>query len=138
MPRYTTGKPTCNCTLNPLSRNSYARQPSYALSRRPGPSAECTFMAAPMIALEISLSSMNPLRPLRPLWLSDVLNNSGSAHAAAYAHGHDAILAVTALQVANDGRGEFRASAAERMAERDRAAVRVHFCRIDARFFDHR
>ena len=55
--------------------------------------------------------------------LCDALEDSGGAHAAAYAHRNDAIARVAALEFPQDCRGEFCAGAAERMAERYGAAV---------------
>ena len=50
---------------------------------------------------------------------------------AADAHGDDAPLAAGAVEAVEERRGELRARAAERVAERDRAAVRVEDLVVD-------
>src|SRR5216683_2338186 len=60
------------CTLMRCFSSSYIRHISYALSSNPGPTAECTFIAAPMTACPISssitfASFAYPSRPLRYL-----------------------------------------------------------------------
>ena len=64
--------------------------------------------------------------------------NSGGALAAAHAHGHHAVLRIAALHLAQDGGGELGAGAAQRMAQRDGAAVHIDFLRIEAGLLDHR
>jgi hypothetical protein len=49
----------------------------------------------------------------------------GGAHAAADAHGDDGVAAAAAAQLVEQRRGELRAGAPERVAERDGAAVDV-------------
>src|SRR5258708_39278233 len=71
-----------------------------------------------------------------PLWLK-VFENACSAHAAAHAHGDETVVGVTALEFADDGRRQLRASAAERMPERNCPPVRIDLLRIQPRFFDH-
>ena len=63
-------------------------------------------------------------RPRRPA-LGDALEEPGCAHAAADAHRDDAVLAAAAPELVEELRGELRAGAPERVAERDRAAVHV-------------
>src|SRR5260370_28144525 len=66
----------------------------------------------------------------------EALEDTGGAHAAADAHGDEAVAGVAALQFANDGCGELRASAAQRMADGHGAAIDVDARRIEARDFD--
>src|SRR6187397_92404 len=54
-------------------------------------------------------------------------------HAAAFAHGLQAVTLVVLLQRVDQRGHQLGAGAAERMAERDRAAVDVEPCRIGAR-----
>ncbi len=58
----------------------------------------------------------------------EIFENSSCALAAADAHGHHAVARVLALHFAQDGGGELRAGAAQRMPQRDRAAVDVDAC----------
>ena len=68
---------------------------------------------------------------------SDPFENSRRALAAADAHGDHAVARVAPLHFAEDGRGQFRAGAAERMAQRDGAAVDVDDFRIESGGADH-
>src|ERR1700741_2900176 len=54
---------------------------------------------------------------------SDALKYAGRAHATADAHGDHAVLRVLALQIADQRSREFRAGAAQRMAQSNRAAI---------------
>ena len=53
------------------------------------------------------------------------LKDAGSAHAAADAHGHHAVAGAPRFHLLEKCGGQFSAGAAERMAERDGAAVDV-------------
>src|SRR5260370_22274616 len=66
------------------------------------------------------------------------LEYTRGAHAAADAHRDHAIASVAALQFAQDAGGQFRAGAAERMAQSDGAAVDVHFVGIESQRLDYR
>src|SRR5580692_6940365 len=55
-----------------------------------------------------------------------VFENAGSALAAANTHSDHAVARVFAVHFAQNGGGEFRAGAAQRMSERDGAAVGIH------------
>ena len=59
------------------------------------------------------------------------LEDAGGAHAAADAHGDHAVAGVAALHFAQQRRGELGAGAAQRMAERNGAAVDVHLLGIE-------
>jgi hypothetical protein len=74
-----------------------------------------------MEATRITRTSMPNPRPSR----SEVLEDAGSAHAAADAHGDHAVAGVAALEFANDGSGQFGAGAAEGVAEGDGATVGI-------------
>ena len=63
---------------------------------------------------------------------SDSFKDAGRALASAHAHRDHAVAGVAALHFAEDSRGEFRARAAEGMAERDGAAVDVDDRGIEA------
>src|SRR5450432_3481148 len=69
---------------------------------------------------------------------SDALEDAGRALAGADAHRHHAVLEVVAAQRVDDRRRADRAGRAERMAECDRAAHRVHLRRVEADRVDHR
>lgn len=61
--------------------------------------------------------------------LRKAFEDAGGAHPAANAHGHHAVAPLvngSALQFADDGCGEFRARAAERMAQSDRSSVGIN------------
>ena len=60
------------------------------------------------------------------------------AHAGADAHRHHAVLLLAAAQAVHQRRRAHRAGRAERMAERDRAAERIDFRRVEADIADHR
>ncbi len=66
-----------------------------------------------------------------------IFENAGSALAAADAHGDHAVSRVFAMHFAQDGGGEFRAGAAQRMAERDGAAVGIHAIEIQTGLANH-
>src|SRR5213596_2213388 len=57
--------------------------------------------------------------------LRHALDDARTAHAAADAHGHEAVALLAAAKLVEDGYGQLRARATERMAERDGAAVDV-------------
>src|SRR5437868_10877859 len=59
------------------------------------------------------------------LWLPKMFQNTSSAHASTDAHGHYAVASVTAFQLADDGRRELGAGAAQRMPKRDCATIRI-------------
>src|SRR5205809_204382 len=61
-PSYLTGRSTCRLRARLRFTNSCAKQASYALSRSPGPSAECTFSAQSTITVPISFSLRVPPR----------------------------------------------------------------------------
>src|SRR6185312_9278530 len=63
--------------------------------------------------------------------------NSRGAHAAADAHRHHSVAAVAAPQFAQDAGSEFCSGAAQRVAQRDRAAVHVHLFGIETECLDH-
>src|SRR5580693_3655199 len=67
-----------------------------------------------------------------------VFKDAGRPHAAAYAHGHEAILRVTPLHFADDRRGELRSCTPQRMTQGNRTAVGIHALRIEPCFFDYR
>src|SRR3989442_13458835 len=50
------GKGFCTSTSRPLVTSSYSRHASYADSNKPGPRAECTFIAHPMTIRDSSFS----------------------------------------------------------------------------------
>jgi hypothetical protein len=56
----------------------------------------------------------------------DALKYPSRAHAAADAHGDHAVPRAFALQIADQSSREFRPGAAQRMAQCDRATVRIH------------
>src|SRR4051812_34054337 len=62
----------------------------------------------------------------------DALEEAGGSHASADAHRDDAVFAAPAAELVEDLRRELRARAAERMAQRDRAAVDVQTIFRDA------
>ena len=64
--------------------------------------------------------------------LLQVFENAGRAHAAADAHRDHAVARVAALQFAQQGGRELGAGAAQRMPQRDRAAVDVDLRRIES------
>src|SRR3989454_7049343 len=66
----------------------------------------------------------------------EALEDTGGAHAAADAHGDEAVAGVAALEFANDGCGELRAGAAQGMAEGHGAAIDVDALRVESRDFD--
>src|SRR5256885_16431660 len=53
------------------------------------------------------------------------LDDPRAAHAAPDAHGHEAVALLAATKLVEDGDGQLRARATERMTERDGAAVDV-------------
>src|SRR5882724_12059893 len=57
--------------------------------------------------------------------LRHALDDTRAAHAATDAHGHEAVALLAATKLVEDGDGQLRARATERMAERDGAAVDV-------------
>src|SRR5882762_9795649 len=73
-------------------------------------------------ATRMSRTNMPNPRPTR----SEALEDAGSAHAAADAHGDHAVLRVAALEFSDESGGEFCAGAAQGMAEGDGAAVRIY------------
>src|ERR1035437_1652187 len=66
----------------------------------------------------------------------DRLEDAGGAHASADTHGDHAVFDVPSRHLAQQGSGELRAGAAERMAERDGAAVDVDLGKIKAEHLD--
>src|SRR5580658_5945858 len=58
--------------------------------------------------------------------------------AASHTHGHHAVARFAALQFAEDGGRQFRSGAAERMAQRDRAAINVDGFGIEPSHADYR
>src|SRR5437763_7466768 len=65
------------------------------------------------------------LLPIRYSLLLQPLDNRHVGHAAAFAHGLQAVALVALLQRVEERRHQLGAGAAERMAQRDRAAVDV-------------
>src|SRR5438876_2453693 len=57
--------------------------------------------------------------------LRRALENARAAHAAADAHGHQTVALLATTKLVEDGDGQLRARASERMAQRDGAAVDV-------------
>src|SRR5712691_3618063 len=66
----------------------------------------------------------------------EAFEDTGGAHAAADAHGDEAVVAVAALQFAKDGCGELRTGAAQGMAEGHGAAIDVDARGVESRDFD--
>lgn len=70
------------------------------------------------------------------------LEDAGSAHASADAHGNDAIALLGAAEVVDEGRDLTRASAAQGVTESNRTTERVHLngtltkCAKNAQTFD--
>src|SRR3546814_6582823 len=77
-----------------------------------------------------------PLLPVADNTRSDTLDDDRRRHAAGGAHGDQAALQVTALQLVEHGADQDRASRADRMAERDRAAVDVDLVAVDLQIAD--
>src|SRR5437016_861664 len=71
-------------------------------------------------------------------FLLQILENPRCPHAPAHAHGHQPVLAIAPLQLADNTRRELGAGAAQRMSQRDRPAVGIHPRRIQLCFFDDR
>ena len=68
----------------------------------------------------------------RPVRLAGVyLEQSRRAHAAADAHRHEPSAAAALAELVHELRRELRAGRAERMTERDRAAVDVHLLFVE-------
>src|ERR1019366_8122884 len=82
------------------------------------------------VSLCLSASVVNSL-------LLQILEDACRAHAAAYAHGHHAVAAAAALQLARDGGGQLSSGASQGMSQRDRSAIRVDLRRIQSAFFDN-
>src|SRR3954469_3048674 len=70
--------------------------------------------------------------------LVQILKNSCRAHAAAHAHGHNAILALAAFQLTNDGGRQLGSGASQRMSECDCAAVRIDLAQVETKLLDYR
>src|SRR5271157_5968533 len=66
-----------------------------------------------------------------------VFENAGSALSAADAHRYHAVARVLAMHFAQNGGGEFGARAAQRMAQRNGAAIGVDAIQIQARLANH-
>src|SRR5947208_5101973 len=66
----------------------------------------------------------------------EVLENSRCSHPTAHAHGHHAVARLATLELADNAGGQLGASATQRMAESDRATVRIHAFFIQTSFFD--
>src|SRR5690348_2520137 len=69
---------------------------------------------------------------------SQTLHDHGNALTAANTEGGKAAVGTAALHFINQSRQDACAAGADRMAERDSAAVDVDALRIQAQFFDHR
>src|ERR1700677_496059 len=69
--------------------------------------------------------------------LSHSFKNSCGTHTAADAHRDHTVLSVFSLEVSREGRGEFRAGAAERVAESDRAAVWIYARCVESGLLDY-
>src|ERR1700738_5120256 len=69
--------------------------------------------------------------------LREALEDAGGTHASADAHGDHAVAGVLALEVADQGGGEFGSGAAERMAEGDCAAVGIDTRGVEAGLLDY-
>src|ERR1700754_4340118 len=65
------------------------------------------------------------------------LEDSGGAHSSANTHCHHAVLCAAARHLAEQCCGQLGPGAAERMTERNRPAVDIELCRINAKHFDH-
>src|SRR6185369_6219526 len=63
--------------------------------------------------------------------------NSCGAHATAHTHRHHSVSSVASLELAQDAGSQLRASAAERMAQRNCTAIDVDLIRIQSQRFDH-
>src|SRR4051812_3289343 len=66
------------------------------------------------------------------------LKNPRRAHPAADAHRDHAVASVAPFELAEDGRRQLRAGAAERVSESYRAAVDIDLFRVEAELFDDR
>src|SRR5574337_1435064 len=66
------------------------------------------------------------------------LEDTRRAHAGADAHGHHAVFLLPAAHAVDEGRDTDGAGGAERMAERDRTALRVHLVGIETQVLDAR
>src|SRR3954454_25042157 len=64
--------------------------------------------------------------------LSNALEDPGGAHAAADTHGHQAVAAISALELAENGSCEFGSGATQRVTERDRAPIWIYARRIES------
>src|ERR1700730_12798860 len=72
------------------------------------------------------------------MWrLREALEDAGGTHTSADAHGYHAVAGVLALEVADQGGGEFGSGAAERMAEGDCAAVGIDTRGVEAGLLDY-
>src|ERR1035437_7256422 len=67
----------------------------------------------------------------------DRLEDAGGAHASADTHGDHAVFDVPSRHLAQQGSGELRASAAQRMPARNGYAVYVDLRRVDSQQLDH-
>src|SRR6185503_5224996 len=82
----------------------------------------------------VLISFKNPCYP----WLIKSFQDPGSAHSTANTHRHHPVSPVAALQLSQNARRQLCASAAKRMAQRDRASVDVNFVGIETQRLDHR
>src|SRR6266851_7087026 len=69
---------------------------------------------------------------------SQSLKYSRGAHAAADAHRHHAVTALTSFQLAQNRSGQLRSRTTERMAQSNCAAVDVHLVRVKSKRLNHR
>src|SRR5258707_177442 len=94
---------------------------------------------APMCAKPRALPapSARPMRGLR-LRPSNPLEDRGDTLPAADAHGDQRVALLRALELVERLHRQDRAGGADRMAERDRAAVRVDLRRVEAEVLGHR
>src|SRR5437879_6415921 len=79
-----------------------------------------------------------PLRPQRPLRLSNILDDPRRTHAAANTHRYDSVLAIAPLQLTDDAGREPCARASQRMPQRNRPAIGIDLCRIEFSSLDDR
>src|SRR5437764_15080007 len=78
------------------------------------------------------------LLPIRYSLLLQPFHNRHIGHAAAFAHGLQAVALVALLERIDERRHQFGAGAAKRMAERDRAAIDVEPLGVGAGGFEPR
>src|SRR5262249_10659501 len=73
----------------------------------------------------------------RPVWLREVCEDAGGAHASSDAHGHESVAGVPAFEFTNDRGGQLCAGAAQGVPERNRSAVGIDLGGIESGFLNN-